>query len=224
MKNINILERLGLAIVSLTAIGSTAMAQEVNIEPVWEAEGFSQPEAVLFVPGHPWIYVSNPNEPDPGYVSRIGHDGTVEQIKWVVGVQRPTGMAFKDGFLYVVDLNRLVKIDAETGEISASFVSSDANSLNDVDIGPDGRFYISDVFPNVIATVEDGAVETWVQTSDLDHPNAVMALDDALYVGGVGADLQDMGPGKFGGILRIDYETKNIAASREPRVLRPGMA
>ena len=88
-----------------------------------------------------------------------------------------------------------------------SYISSEANSLNDVDIGPDGRFYISDVFPHVIATVENGAVETWLQTPELNHPNAMMALDDALYVGGVAIDLQDMGPGKFGGILRIDYET-----------------
>lgn len=185
-----------------------SIAGSFELEVVWEAQGFSQPEAVLAVPGHPWIYVSNPNEPDPGYISRISTSGKIDAYRWVEGVQRPTGMVFTDNNLYVVDVTRVVQIDPVSAEVIQEFPSADATSLNDIDVNANGQFFISDVSSNTIATIDNTATTDWTTTEALMHPNAVLAQNDALYVGGVGADMQDLGPGKFGSIVRIDYEQK----------------
>ena len=134
---------------------------KLELKQLWELEGFSQPETVFTFENHPWLYVSNPNEPNAGYLSRLTKDGKIDNLKWVVGLNRPTGMAEYDGDLYVVDLDRVHQIDIKTGEIIKSYLCETGKSLNDIAISPKGKMYISDVMSGTIYTNDGDKLIPW---------------------------------------------------------------
>lgn len=195
------------------------MSARFEVTEVWRTEGFSEPETVLSIPGHPWLYVSSPNQPGPGFVSRISRDGTIDDLKWLDGLQRPTGMAAQDGHLFVTDLTRLLCVDLTTGEVLEEYRSATSRSLNDVTVTAEGTLYISDPDNGCIQTVDAGVVVPWLTSELLEGPNAMLALDDALYCGGTSADMSSIGPGNFGSLHRVDYESRSIRTLEPSRKL-----
>jgi hypothetical protein len=97
----------------------------LSIEKKWEASGFSQPESVLSIPMHPWLYVSNVNGEDAGgYISRMALDGTVDDFKWVDGI-----VPFNDG--YIISDPMAGKLFYVT-EDSRQKIASDLGSIADI--------------------------------------------------------------------------------------------
>lgn len=192
------------------AIGQDSQGYALNTQ--WETDGFSMPESVVSIPGHDWLYVSNVNGDDkPGFISRVSKGGAIDKLKWVEGIQTPTGMAAYDGDLYVVDQKQVHQINIDSGEITQSYKSQSATSLNDIDITSDGDIYVSELTGGAIHRVEDEEVVKWVSSDLFPFPNGVMVGQNGLYVGNVGDELtRDLTPDRYGAISKISFADQSV--------------
>jgi len=118
----------------------------------WKAEGFATPESVL-VAGDLY-YVSNINgapldKDDNGFISGLGPDGKVVELKWISGeapdveLHAPKGMGLHDGVLYVADIDVVRKFDVATRKQLASIAVEGATFLNDIHVAGD-TVYVTD--------------------------------------------------------------------------------
>ena len=120
-------------------------------------DGLSSAEALSFDPTRNVYFVSNING-DPGikdgngFITRITADGVVDSLHFIQGgrngvtLNAPMGSRVQGDTLWVLDVDVLRGFDARTG---APFKAIDlapqgAGFLNDLAIGPDGDFYITD--------------------------------------------------------------------------------
>jgi len=202
------------AIVSGLLFGSVATAQEL----VWTLEGFEAPESAYSDAARGTVYVSNVNgEPTGkdgnGYISRVSPDGQMQDAKWVTGLDAPKGLVSDGVTLYVSDIDRLVAIDIETGEISGTWPAEGAIFLNDTAIDSAGRVYVSDMIAEKIYGLADGTLSVVAEGKMLQHPNGLNMRDGKLLVAPWGQDLQDDFTTKTGGhLLTVDVETGSVAS------------
>ncbi len=80
-------------------------------------------ESVLFDSERKTLYVANiGGKPDAkdglGFISKVGLDGKIENLKWVTGLDAPKGMGLYKNKLYVADVSRIVVIDIAAGKIT----------------------------------------------------------------------------------------------------------
>ncbi len=140
---------------------ATASKPKVEVGPplaeplVVENVGFATPECVLYDATADVYLVSNVNGGNPfekddnGFVSRLGPDGKLVELKWIDGateevtLNSPLGMAITSGTLYVADIDTVRMFDASTGAAKGSIEIAGA-SLNDVTVGSDGKVYVTD--------------------------------------------------------------------------------
>lgn len=190
---------------------TTAFADEERLQQVWETQGFSMPESVVTIPNHNWIYVSNVNQDQPGYISRLAKDGTLENLKWVDGLDSPTGLATYDGDLYVVDQTSVLQISTQNGEIVQSYTAENAIMLNDIAISDEGQVFVGDIAGGTIFTVEGDALVPWLDSAEHPFPNGLFVQGDSLIVANWGARLAlDLQPNEFGYMYEIDIAEKSI--------------
>lgn len=193
-------------VLSAATVANGQAAQGYELVQTWETSGFSMPESVVAIPGHPWIYVSNVNGEDAaGFVSRVTTDGEIDSLEWVSGIQTPTGMVAHEGSLYVVDQSQVHQIDLATGIIVKTYASATATSLNDIDVSADGTLYVSELQGATVHKIEGGAVVPWVTSDTLfPVPNGVMVSGDNLLVGNVGDELsRELTPAQYGAVSRV---------------------
>ncbi len=182
----------GLGVTALLGATLAAPALAQSAELVWEStEGFITPESVLYDSQRGVMYVSNvngaPNEADGnGYISKILPSGEVADGSWVDGLDAPKGLAMHGGKLYVSDINQLVEIDIESGEITQRYQGADSKFLNDVTADAAGNVYVSDMVTNRIYRLSNGSFDVWVDSPDLDNPNGLHAEPGRLIVGAWG--------------------------------------
>jgi|GEM_PF-175527 len=209
----------------LTLFSFTAMAAgtsvpkggDFSLEKKWETTGFSMPESVFANANHPWLYVSNVNGADPGFISRVAKDGTVDSLKWATGLSSPTGSDMYNNLLYVADATELHLIDVTSGKIVNSYTANGAISLNDVTIEQStGVAYVSDVPGGKIFQLKDDKLSLWFESQEIPYPNGVLIQDNTLIVAnyaiknGKGLMRQDWGPDDFGSLFKIDLTTKSV--------------
>jgi sugar lactone lactonase YvrE len=201
------------AIAAGLLIGSVASAQEV----VWTLEDLEAPESAYFDEARNILYVSNINgEPlakdGNGYISRVSLDGEMLEAKWVTGLDAPKGLTSDGVTLYVSDIDRLVAIDIETGQISGTWAAEGAIFLNDTVIDAAGRVYISDMIAEKIHVMTDGGLSVLAEGDALQHPNGLTMRDSELLVAPWGLDLQEDFTTKTGGhLITVDVETGSVA-------------
>jgi sugar lactone lactonase YvrE len=117
--------------------------------------GFQTPESVLFDATSDVYLVSNINgsptaEDNNGFISKVGPDGTVVDLKWIEGGQKevalnaPKGMAVRGDVLYVADISTVRMFDRATGAPEGNIAVKGAGFLNDLSSSPDGTIYLSD--------------------------------------------------------------------------------
>lgn len=194
-------------------IGSIAAAQDI----VWTLEGLEAPESVLFDEARDAFYVSNINgEPlakdGNGYISHVSSDGQMLEAKWITGLDAPKGLVSDGVTLYVSDIDRLVAIDIEAGEISGEWPAEGAIFLNDTALDAAGRVYISDMIAEKIYVLEDGNLSVLAQGDALQHPNGITMHDGKLLVAPWGLDLQDDFSTKTGGhLITVNVETGSVS-------------
>ncbi len=165
----------------LSIVTASAIAQDMTV--VWKLENvFSMPESAAFDSGAQFIFVSNVNEyakDGNGFISRVSVDGSDVELRWLDGLDSPTGMAVYDGLLYFADFDSLVVADIATAQVINRYVAPDANpSLNDVAITPEGSVYVSGSASSSIYLLNQEQLQTWRQDDEL------LALANGLYVDG----------------------------------------
>jgi sugar lactone lactonase YvrE len=190
-------------------------AQAAEPEKVWQAEGLDGPESAVLDSDEDVLYVSNVNgdasaADGNGYISKLSLKGEIVDKEWVTGLDAPKGLALHDGKLYVSDIDKLVVIDTETGDIVASHDASGATFLNDVSAHEDGRVFVSDMMENQIWKLEGDQLELWLEDEALGNPNGVLAESDRLLIATWGKPKEDFSTDVPGQLKAIDYETKEI--------------
>jgi sugar lactone lactonase YvrE len=200
--------------------GSAATAQEV----VWSLDGFKAPESVFHDAARDVLYVSNidgePTAKDgSGYISPVSPDGQMLDAEWVTGLEAPKGLVSDGTTLYVSDIDRLVAIDIDSGQISGTWDAKDAIFLNDTALDDAGHVYVSDMIAGKIHVLADGTLSVLAEGEALQHPNGLNMKDGALLVAPWGSGLQpDFTTTTGGHLITVDVETGAVAplGSGEP--------
>jgi sugar lactone lactonase YvrE len=204
--------RAGLTALAAVVVAGAALAQP---KQVWEASGFDQPESAVYDSERDVLYVSNVHG-DPGektrdgYVSKLSLDGEVVEAQWVTGLDAPLGMDIHESTLYVADIDRIVAIDVESGEITGTYPAEGAQFLNDVTADEQGRVFVSDMMGNRIYVLEDGEVQVWLESEDLESPNGLYAEGDRIVVGAWGVMTDGFETEVPGHLKVVDFETQEV--------------
>ncbi|WP_287310983.1 SMP-30/gluconolactonase/LRE family protein [Mesorhizobium sp.] len=193
-------------------------------EEVWSLDGFKAPESVLFDAKRNVFYVSNiVGEPagkdGVGYLSKVSPDGKLQAAEWVTGFSAPKGLVMKGDTLFVTDIDRLMAVDVESGQITGTWPAEGAQFLNDPAVDEAGRVFASDMLANRIYVLDNDALSVWLESEDLLHPNGLRVEDGRLLVAGWGRDIQpDFSSKTPGHLIAIDLKTKAISdiGSGEP--------
>jgi hypothetical protein len=188
-----------------------------DVAEVWSLDGFKTPESALFDAERGVIYVSNvagemTGKDGAGHISRVSPTGEMLDAEWVSGLNAPKGLALDAGTLYVSDIDRLVAIDVEAGEISGEWPAEGAQFLNDTAVDGAGRVFVSDMVQGAIYVMENDAVSLWLADEALDHPNGLKIDGERLVIAPWGAGLKpDFTTERGGYLLALDLATKAIA-------------
>jgi hypothetical protein len=160
-----------------------------SLEKVWETTTeMKTPESVLYDNDRDVIYVANINENPAekdgnGFVSVLNPDGSVKKFKWIEGLSAPKGMAVFNNRLYVADIDELVEIDIENGEILNKYKAPNAVFLNDVAACMNGMIFVSDTRTAKIHVLNNGDFSVWMEGDPFQSPNGLYTEKGKLYVG-----------------------------------------
>lgn len=140
------------------------------------------PESATLDSNAEFIFVSNVNEyakDGNGFISRVSIDGTRVELRWLDGLDSPTGLAVYNGLLYFADFDSLVVADLATAQILNRYPAPDANpSLNDVAISAVGDVFVSGSASNSIYHLDNGALINWR------HDDNLLLQANGLYIDG----------------------------------------
>lgn len=210
MKTLSSLKALCVPGIFALALSACAQAPQTisgppSLELSWSTPSFENPESVLLSADKSFLYVSNVNgegaEHDAnGYISKLALDGTILDAKWVEGLDAPKGLALQDGKLYVSDINRLVEIDAQTGEILKSVPAEGAAFLNDVAAVTNLGILISDSGTQSLYLYDGDTMSIWLQDEKLRGINGLHVDGNNLLVATMSA----------GELLSLNIKSKTI--------------
>ena len=176
---------------------------------VWETDTTLRvPESVLYDEAGKVLFVANIDGPSDaldgnGFISKVGLDGKIQNLRWTSGLNAPKGMGLYRNRLYVTDVYRLVVINTENGQAEKTYDAIDTKNafLNDVTVARDGTVYVSDSRFDKIYRLKDHKWEVWMQGEQLNKPNGLLA---------VGKDKLMIGSTKLGALRSVDVNTKTI--------------
>lgn len=189
------------------AVAILGFGSGVCAEKAWSTQKeLKTPESIRYDDVRDVIYVSSINgratEKDGnGFISKLTTGGKIENLKWITGLDAPKGMDFGGGKLFVSDIDHLVEIDIEKGEVSARYQAEGAQFLNDVAVDDSGTVYVSDASKvSVIYALNDGEIAVWLDSEEIVRPNGLFYHDGKLYVGSTGD----------GALKVVDIATKKV--------------
>ena len=196
---------------------TSASADAEKPELIWELDGLSNPESVVYDSKLNHLYVSNvnggPNDKDGnGFISIVSMDGRIINEKWMTGLNAPKGLALHGRTLYVADIDELVTIDIDHGRIINRYKVDDAKFLNDVAATDNGDIYVSDMVLNRIHKLAGNDFSIWIESDELDNPNGLHFTEDDLIVGCWGKMTDGFATEVPGHLKRISLKTKNISS------------
>lgn len=196
---------------------NTSFADGHELELMWEVSGLANPESVVYDPRLNLLYVSNvnggPNDKDGnGYISLVSMDGRIINEKWVAGLNGPKGLALHGTTLYTADIDELVAIDVDHGQITDKYKVSDAKFLNDVAAAPNGDVYVSDMLTNRIHLLSGGSFTIWIESADLEAPNGLDVVGDNVILGAWGVMTDGFATAVPGHLKSISINDKSITS------------
>lgn len=178
-----------------------------SLAPVWQTpkDALKTPESVFYNAKDNMIYVSNidgkPAVKDGnGFISLLNTNGQIIKLKWVKGLNAPKGMTMKGKYLYVSDIDRVAKIDTDNGTIVKFYPAYGAKFLNDLQVGKDGKIYVTDSQKGAIYILDEhfDRLYIWMERPILAGANGLAWEHGKLLVG------------VNGHLLKIDPKTKTI--------------
>ncbi len=186
---------------------TTSVVNIPGLKKLWDTEKtLTTAESVLYDKGNSVLYVSCINGVPPdkkdgdGFISRVGLDGKIKDLKWVTGLSGPKGMGQSGNTLYVTDIDRLVAIDITKGKISNTWKVDGAQFLNDVTVTADGTVYFTDSNTSTIYSLMNGKVATVLADTTLGGTNGILVEGDMMYLAGY----------MSGNVYRMDMRTKTV--------------
>jgi len=182
-----------------------AIFQNESLTKLWElSHKLKYPESVVYDGKRNLLYVSNYFYPQRGFISKINLNGEIEDLEWVTGLNRPTGLCIFKDKLFVVDRTSLVEIDIQSGQIVNKNPVPKARFINDVAVDLSGNAYITDTQANVIYRFKNGEFETWLENQEIKNPNGLCVDKDLLLVG-------NSGDGCLKSVNLVDKKIKTVA-------------
>lgn len=169
---------------------SAANQNEPVFKELWTIENqFIQPESAAFDAKTRSVFVSNVNgyaKDGNGFVSRITDTGRLLELKWLDGLNSPTGMTVADNILYVVDFDELLEVSIATGQIIQRYPAlHEKPALNDVVVSENGDVFVTGSASAAIYKLEQDQLIIWKQDDELlKHANGLFASGDTLLFGG----------------------------------------
>ena len=167
-------------------VPQTETATTPVLETEWVLHGFDAPESI--VPGFSpdTFFVSNVNgeggaKDGNGYISIISDSGEWIEKDWVTGLNAPKGLALVGNDLYVSDIDEVVRINAETGEIVSRTPIPDAQFLNDV-VSFNDAVLVSDSGTAKIHAITDDGVSLFMEDERLGGVNGLHDNRDSLLI------------------------------------------
>ena len=184
----------------------------VVLTEVWLLEeGLTHPESVIYDAARNSLYVSNISFDGPGFITRVSADGMTVDSMWVTDLNDPKGMAHGGDRLYVTDVNALLEIDLDSGEIMAEHVvEGDEVYLNDVTVGDDGAVYVSDSRYSKVYALQDGAFGVWLEHDNVLMPNGVHVIGDELYIAAGDSTAEEPGGARY--LQAISFSDQSVRA------------
>ncbi len=183
-----------------------AAGSSPEIELLWESDTLLRtPESVLIDPEQKVLYVSNVNlnpwEKDGnGFVSKMDMQGNILELKWIEGLNAPKGMGILGSSLFIADIDEVVEVYIETGEIMNKTEFDDEPQLNDISVGPDGVIYVSGSNSQKIYALENGKVNVYFEGKEGERFNGLYGEKDRmLLITSAGSQFK-----------AIDHDTKEV--------------
>lgn len=170
----------------------TQKAWAITASEEWgKNQGMLNVESIVYDFSNEVFYITNGldyKQGTQGFISRLSKNGELLELKWVVDLNRPTGMAIQDSVLYVADINALLAINTRTGKIIKKFPEPIPNSgLNDISINAKGEVYVSASFVHAVFKCHNDTLKVWKQDgTKLKWANGLIARNDHVFVGGLG--------------------------------------
>lgn len=184
-----------------------------HLEVLWDTGGFYNPESVVYDSVKNVLYVSNAwgnvgFKDGKGLISKVGLDGNIIQKDWVSGLNAPKGLGLYKNFLYVADIDELVKINIKLGKVVARFKAPNAKFLNDVVVSQAGKVFVSDTATNEIYTPSGKALKVWLKDDKLENPNG-------LYISGKNLIVASWGVMTDGFKTKVPGHLKKVSLSKK---------
>ena len=166
-----------------------AAASPVLVEQWTLQNVFTMPESAAFDPRGQQIFVSNVNgyaKDGNGFISRVSADGEQVELKWLSGLNSPTGLTVHGGLLYAVDFDELLIIDISEREvITRAAAPHDKPALNDVAVSLTGQVFVSGSASSSIYELRNNNLQVWKQDKNLlKHANGLLVYGNRLVYGG----------------------------------------
>jgi len=182
-----------IAFLPILCLSLTVAAQQSfisdNLVKKWQtASELKAPESVCYDQQRNILYVSNiaggPADKDNnGFITSLSLEGKILQLEWCKGLSAPKGMGIDGNFLYVSDIDEIVRIDIGLQKIVQRFPINGAKFLNDINVDKDGVVYISDMNNNAIYRIKNAVAELFVKSEQLNQPNGLFVSGNNLFAG-----------------------------------------
>jgi len=165
-----------------------AQAYGQSFTLIWETDTLlAKPESAIFDYKNQVIYVSNINgeycaKDGNGFISKVGLDGKIIELKWIDGLNSPQGLALYKNKLFVADNDEVVEVNVTKGKIRKVLKIDKAIFLNDAAANKAGNVYISDCKDNKIYKIENRHVSVWCADTLLNGANGLLCTEQNLFV------------------------------------------
>lgn len=172
---------------------ASGAVRQFEIKEAWRTDTILMtPESVILDRKRNVFYITNLNfEPRKkdgnGFISRADRDGKIIELKWIEGLSSPKGMGIIGDTLFAADVDELVLMDINKGEIIRKITIEGAGMLNDITKDDKGNLYVSDTDRNKIHKYSGGRVTEWL-AEGLNGPNGLLAEAERLLVASQGGN------------------------------------
>ena len=187
---------------------ATAIRKAPGVEELWTSgREFLIPESAAYDPDTDAFYVSNYDAYNPSqgagrqHISKLAPDGKVAALRWLSGLNNPTGLAVWNRRLYAVERTGIAEIDISSAKIVNRVALAGAGLPNDITVADNGDVFVSDSRKSCIYKVAGGRAEEWLAGPAISAPNGIRVHKGKLIVGTNGD----------GCLKAVDLATKDVS-------------